>query len=370
LLRFLLSLSAVGLALGSVPGVAADPHGNPLGSLFSPRPRLELNTEYPAPGEDEEFAGFAVKINQLQELNQKSAPDGAIHRGFHAKAHGCLHGEMEVLADRDPQTRFGIFEPTRSYPVWIRFSNAQGTIGHDTSPDLRGMAIKVLDVPGDKILPDERTSKAQDFLMTNQAATFVPDAKGFMEFAEDTANGRIAWYFAKHPIIAVRILRETTRKVPSLLTTQFWSGGAFRLGDRASKFTAVPCPGLTRTYPRHAPATYLTDDLVATVGSQETCYDFYVQFQLDPYQQPIENASVEWKTPWYRVARIHIPAQVFNSPAQAEFCENLSFTPWHALPAHQPLGNINRARKTVYESSRSLRQNGQPAVEPTGLERF
>jgi hypothetical protein len=366
--RSFLAILAVSLPVVALAAAPAEPLPR-LGSIFA-RTSLELNAEYPQAGEDEEFAGFAQTINQLQTLASKTAPDGAVHRGFHAKAHGCLHGELEVLGDRDPQTLYGMFATTRNYPVWVRLSNAQGTIGKDSSPDLRGFAIKVLDVPGDKILPDERDSKAQDFLMTNQSATFVPDAKGFMEFAYDTAHGRIAWYFTKHPIRAVSILRETTRKIPSLLTEQYWSGGAFRLGERASKFTVKPCSGLERTYPRHAPPTYLTDDLVATAASQEICYDFYVQFQLDPYKQPVEDSSVEWKTPEYRVARLHLPAQVFDSPAQAAFCENLSFSPWHALPEHQPLGNINRARRAVYEASRSFRQNGQPVQEPTGLERF
>ncbi|KCZ12231.1 catalase domain protein, partial [Acinetobacter baumannii 42057_5] len=48
----------------------------------------------------------------------------------------------------------------------------------------------------------------------------------------------------------------------------------------------------------------------------------------------------EWKeneAPFYQVATIHIPKQSFDTPEQNQFCENLSFTPWHALPEHKPL---------------------------------
>ena len=38
-----------------------------------------------------------------------------------------------------------------------------------------------------------------------------------------------------------------------------------------------------------------------------------------------------------------------------QHCENLSFNPWHSLPAHRPLGGINRARKVVYPALSKLR---------------
>jgi hypothetical protein len=73
-----------------------------------------------------------------------------------------------------------------------------------------------------------------------------------------------------------------------------------------------------------------------------------------------------------RVARIRIPPQVFDTPAQNVYAENLSFTPWHALPQHRPIGGINRARKSVYEAAQKLRHesNGTPRHEPAGFADF
>jgi hypothetical protein len=50
--------------------------------------------------------------------------------------------------------------------------------------------------------------------------------------------------------------------------------------------------------------------------------------------------------------------------------ENLSFTPWHALPEHRPLGGINRARKVIYDliSTFRHRENDQPRREPLGFD--
>ena len=59
----------------------------------------------------------------------------------------------------------------------------------------------------------------------------------------------------------------------------------------------------------------------------------------------------------------------FDSPAQMALAENLSFTPWHSLPEHRPLGGINRARKVAYRTISVFRhqRNGVPREEPVGL---
>jgi hypothetical protein len=72
------------------------------------------------------------------------------------------------------------------------------------------------------------------------------------------------------------------------------------------------------------------------------------------------------------VARLVIPRQEFDSPAQMTFAEALSYNPWHSVAAHRPLGNQNRARRAIYwELSRLRHQmNGWSHVEPNGSETF
>jgi hypothetical protein len=115
--------------------------------------------------------------------------------------------------------------------------------------------------------------------------------------------------------------------------------------------------------------------MVQTLAQREVIFDFQLQVQTDPHRMPIENASVEWPerlSPYITVAALRIPPQRFDSPGQLAFANNLSFNPWHSLPAHRPLGNQNRARRTVYlELSRLRRElNDEPHLEPTGDERF
>jgi hypothetical protein len=83
----------------------------------------------------------------------------------------------------------------------------------------------------------------------------------------------------------------------------------------------------------------------------------------------VEDARTRWPeevAPFYKAATIRIPKQEFDSAEQLAFCENLSFTPWHALPEHKPLGSINRLRKIVYERISNTRHvlNNAERSEP------
>jgi hypothetical protein len=129
------------------------------------------------------------------------------------------------------------------------------------------------------------------------------------------------------------------------------------------------------TFPRHPSSDYLREAMAATLRTMAMNFDFLIQFQTDPHRMPIEDASVEWPerlSPFIRVARLRLPVQRFDAPAQLAFAGNLSYNPWHSLAAHRPLGNQNRARKYIYSELSRLRQemNGEARLEPTGDEVF
>jgi hypothetical protein len=121
----------------------------------------------------------------------------------------------------------------------------------------------------------------------------------------------------------------------------------------------------------------LREAMSAHLAGREARFDFLVQVQTDPATMPVENPTIAWDegaSPFRKVATLRIPAQTFDTPEQMTFCENLSYTPWHALPEHRPLGGINRARKIVYEAISKRRHElnqvarREPSMEelPTG----
>ena len=89
-------------------------------------------------------------------------------RDAHPKAHGCVRAEFHVSKNIPTQFAKGVFIPDQSYQAWIRFSNASNdATSADIDKDARGIAIKLLGVPGQKILESEKQATTQDFIMIN-----------------------------------------------------------------------------------------------------------------------------------------------------------------------------------------------------------
>lgn len=107
-----------------------------------------------------------------------------------------------------------------------------------------------------------------------------------------------------------------------------------------------------------------------TTQQRPACFDFLVQVRADTGPDVIDNPTVIWDVPAQRVARLTIPPQRFASAEQMLFCKSLSFTPWHALPVHRPVGEINAVRRAVYIASSTRRHQvtGLVRSEPAGTE--
>lgn len=132
----------------------------------------------------------------------------------------------------------------------------------------------------------------------------------------------------------------------------------YALGRSVVKYAALPCD-VEDTSGEHADAAdYLGAAMKDTLGRESACFRFAVQRRTAPADMPVEDPTVTWeeaRAPLTEIATIRIAKQSFDAPAQRTFCENLSFTPWHATAPHRPLGSTNRARKVVYETTSALR---------------
>ena len=194
---------------------------------------------------------------------------------------------------------------------------------------------------------------------------------------------------SRNPIIALaaplalgwkglKIARDIVSKhISSPLETRYWSTVPSQLGTgparQAVKYSARPCTPGTSIIPTDPGPDYLREAMVRALDAGDACFDFLVQPRAPGMS--VEDSRTEWTedvAPFVKVATITIRRQVFSTPAQDAFCEDLSFTPWHSLPEHRPLGGVNRVRRAVYESVAELRHtlNGTERHEPTGDERF
>jgi catalase len=300
------------------------------------------------------------------------------YRMAHAKAHGCLNAVFEVSASVPEDLRNGVFvEPGKSYDAWIRFSNGAPEIEGDRAPASRGFALKILGVPGTKLLDEEPGS--QDFLMHNFPSFLAKDAEAVIKFFRSQIDQRATpgqraqefWRSIKRPDENMVRELERTLQIPanrasSLLTQQFWSGLPSSNNGVPVKFTAVPCAGNQVSWNpiEGASPDFLRKRLKRRLAQGDACFEFKVQRFVSDETTPVEDGTAIWPetaaqggSPYVQVATIRIPKQNFDTPERDAFCENLSFTPWHSLPEHRPLGGLNRLRRAVYlESSRYRHQ--------------
>jgi hypothetical protein len=325
-------------------------------------------TEDPLPDE-QKYIDEAVKF-ALDNVAKGRRDTGKSSRDAHAKAHGCVRGVFELEPTRPSDLKIGVFAQEKSFPAWVRFSSSSPRAQSDTTGDGLGMAIKLMGVPGKKLLDSEIDAQTQDFLLVNHpvfVASNLPDYSSLLK------NPLI--FAATHPKSAWILSRILGKKNADPSEIRYWSMAAYALGQRAAKYTAVPCEKPVTPYPENPTDNYLGDNLEKHLNNRGVCYHFMIQIQKDRESTPVENPMVEWSedvAPFRKVGTLRIPPQAFRSPKQQEFCENMSFTPWHSLPEHQPLGNLNRARRHIYEAVSKQRHadNGVPRVEPTGNETF
>ena len=99
-------------------------------------------------------AGEAVIIQSMVDrLQAKITRDNALgmmRRDAHPKMHGLLKATFTVEPGLPPELRVGVFAQPQTFRAWVRFSNQDGSINADSDRDMRGMAIKLMGVPGTK----------------------------------------------------------------------------------------------------------------------------------------------------------------------------------------------------------------------------
>ena len=284
-------------------------------------------------------------------------------RKDHPKSHGLVWGEFIIIDNIPDSFKVGIFAQPKTYPIWVRLSNAsdaekRGKLKSDLEPDVRAVAIKLLEVEGEKVIADE--PETQDFLLINHPVFFVRDAQGFANLMKATVGKADEAELRSLAPTFEALQAISSKKVANPLLIQYWSTTPYQLGDRAIKYTIKPHQQEAPTvipdienYLRVATIDYLS------VNNRSATFDFLVQLYVDEEKTPIENPMQKWReedSPFIKLATIEIPAQKFDFDERKRLDEGLSFNPWHTLHAHAPLGSVNLARKHVYQEMAKARR--------------
>lgn len=339
---------------------------------------MALAEERPIPDEE---AHIQAIIDLMRAQMESRFKPGGYERGGNTKTHGLVRAMVTIRDDIPEALRVGIFKEARDFPAWVRFSGPGPDVPKDIDDvGFGSMTIKLMDVPGEKIMPDEKWT--QDLLCVCTPTFVTPDCKANARLQDWSLQRTALWYFLdpRDPHLLDFWMQSLWNKtMTNPLGEIYYSCVPYLLGEgRAMKYAFHPLTKVSHKVaglPFHPADNYLRDNMVSTLKATDVDFEIRIQIQTDAHKMPIENAAVRWserESPPIPVARVHIPKQAFDSPAQFEFCKVLRITPWHCLPEHRPLGNQSRTRLRLYEelSKFRMQMNGVTQIEPTGAEVF
>lgn len=349
--------------------------------------RYTSDIEQHQPDERDTVAALNETFDRI--LDTTSEDYGHAVRAVHAKAHGILEGTLTIDADLPPELAQGLFATPGQHKVVMRLSTNPGDILDDAISVPRGLAIKVFDVDGERLAGAE--GRSQDFIMVNGTVFQAKTAEKFLGNLTLLARTTDKAEGAKKALS--RVLRGVSAALGAVgvessalnslggapnvdpIGETYYSVTPFRYGDHVAKFSVKPiAPGLRERSGAIIDTSEDRDAIRTTVRAELRDipgeWEFRVQLARDLDRQPIEDPTIEWdedEAPFVRVGTIRTARQdSWDEHRVDEVNERMRFSIWTGLAAHQPLGNINRARRDTYRHSADYRArvNGCPIHEP------
>ena len=166
-------------------------------------------------------------------------------RWVHAKAHGSLRGRLTVAPGRPPELAQGMFATPGEHEVYMRLSTNAGDVLPDAVGLPRGLAMKVLDVEGERLPGAE--GRAQDFIMINgpvfqnkNAHQFLGNLKLLICFVGviglTVLSGMpIAFSFGLATFAYLSLATTALTSAPRWAAAAMWSSRAPALGSRTGR---------------------------------------------------------------------------------------------------------------------------------------
>lgn len=354
--------------------------------------------EKPADNEQELIDKIAAALKKNNERAYKKGGKGI--RDAHAKSHGILRGQLTVDPNLLEPLRQGMFAtPGATYDVIVRLSTTAGVVRSDQVRGIRGLALKVLEVPGPKVLPDWDPTHNQDFVFVTHPVFPTGNAKEYL-----WKGVPLAWVLAHAPDKAMLVVNATLRGArralnrvgkdlpdaiglfagenTNTLGETFYTAAPIRYGDYVAKLNIAP---------KSPSVTHLIDTTVSSADGKDAHTDAVKEFfahnsaeyvlSAQLCTQPntlkldemIEDATKEWpvsESPYRPIATISFPVQDTYSDKRRDYGDDvLEFNSWRAIVDHRPLGSINRLKLKVYQESSKYRHkvNGLDRHEPATI---
>jgi hypothetical protein len=341
--------------------------------------------------EPDEDKTIGELVATLLKISKTTYQDGHhALRSVHAKSHAILTGTLSVLPSLPPELAQGIFASAADYPVILRLSSTPGDLLNDSVSTPRGLAVKIIGVPGER-LPGSEGDSTQDFVMINGPVFAAPNAKKFLGSLKLLAGTTDKAQQLKSVLSAAlrgaeKVLESVGGQSGTLrslggepanspLGETYFTQVPLRYGAYIAKLSLAPVSDALTDLKGSSVAitkspNALRDSIQEFFAAGGGVWELRVQLCRDLKKMPIEDASVLWPedlSPHQAVARITVPQQNSWTQLRADAVDDrTSFSPWHGIIEHQPLGSVMRARRAAYEASARFRaeHNSVSIAEP------
>lgn len=328
---------------------------------MNPLPRIALEEwqERYAGGskeaEDSAIDGFATDILTAQKQARGKHGKGA-SRTLHAKILvGVRNARVDVDPGLPPELAAGYFQPGARLLATVRLSNASPFYVGDAAPDMRGAAIRIHLEKG----------RWHDLLMTSYPVSHARSAWQFIRIAVIATGPKLLivprLFLTLGVSETLRVLdnfKSSRTPIESLAVQRFWSRSATLWGQAGPvRYSLIPDAVASGAEPDKTDPEFLASEFGQRLSAGDVTYRLALQRFVSEARTPVEDGAtewLEWDSPFIDVAKVTIPSQDLGSVqgrSDKASVDATAFNPWNSPDPFRPLGNLNRARGRVYDSS-------------------
>lgn len=296
------------------------------------------------------IADFVEQSSSISDVNYAT-------RNAHAKTYAVAKGTFWVEPDI-PESLQPFFDKEK-FDLTIRFSNAQLKI-QNSKKDIPayGFAVQIKDENGG-LLANYPLVNFPLFPI-NSVSTFLKLFTAVNKFYIKKWSSLFPMLFQIAKIIPSSLSGDMVRNMLKLigkkndfiLSFDYYSVGAYRLGDQVIKIKLRP-QSVDKNIGRKQK---VKDSLKNYLQAHDFVADVLIQVCYDLKDQPINKLNVEWKnSPFIKIGEVKISK---DSLLDSRNCTNelLSFNPFESKIFFQPVGKIQKLRDEAYKVSVQTRR--------------
>lgn len=329
---------------------------------------------------NKKFDELNEEEKKLLEINKKTIADfveqsscisdvNYATRNAHAKTYASAAGTFFI--DKNiPEELLPYFDGEQ-FDLTIRLSNANLKIKNNGKDvPAYGFAVKIKDENGGLIanfplvnFPLFPMNSVSHFLKLFTAVNRFYIKKWSSFFSLATQAVKVIPNICTLSFIR-NIFRLISKRNDFILSFDYHSVGAYRLGDYMIKIKLVP----DSVHKKFGRKLKIRTALKNYFQKHDYTADVMIQLCYDLKDQPINKLNVEWKnSPYIHIGKVKISKDALLDP---DSCTNelLSFNPFESKIFFQPVGKIQKLRDEAYKVSVQTRRKINKLLHGKGFE--